>query len=111
MLYAEKGNKVKEINESMIESCVQQGYRIVNGAGVVIRETIPTNPAELRLAYTKHEEKIKALNQQIANYEAKIVSLEAQLAEATSEISTPVEKESKPKRTRKTEKVEAEVTE
>ena len=77
MLYAEKGNKVKEIDESMIQSCVEQGYRVVNEAGVVIQETIPTDMATLKLAYKQHTELIK-------EQKATILALEAELAELKS---------------------------
>ena len=81
MLYAVKGNKEKTIDESMIESCVQQGYKIVDERGAVIRETVPTDLASLKLAYKKHEETIKALKSTNAELIAKIRSLEAELEE------------------------------
>lgn len=108
MLYAEKGNKVKNIDESQIDACVAQGYTIVDESGRVVKETIPTGLAELRLAYTKNAEEISQLK-------ARIVALEAELASAQAALATKATKASqsapaseevtedtpKPKRTRK----------
>ena len=77
MLYAEKGNKVKEIDESMIQSCVEQGYRIVNERGVVIQDTIPTDLASLKLAYKKHEDIIQEQKATILALQSEIQELKA----------------------------------
>jgi len=89
MLLAEKGNKVKEINESQIEACVQQGYRIVNERGQVIQETVPTDLNSLKLAYKNNTETIKALKrdnqslkESIESFKLTIANLEKELAEA-----------------------------
>ena len=87
MLYAEKGNKVKEIDESMIESCVEQGYKIVNEVGTVIKDSVPTDTASLKLAYRKHEETIKALEAENKALKAKIAELEGG-AKADTSLST-----------------------
>ena len=76
-----KGNKVKEINESQIESCVQQGYTIKDVAGRVIRETVPTDLASLKLAYTKNEETIKNLKSTNEALKLEIASLKAAIKE------------------------------
>ena len=75
MLYAEKGNKVKEIDESMIESCVQQGYRVVDERGTIIQDTIPTDMASLKLAYKKHVDTIKALKAEVDSLKAELQAL------------------------------------
>lgn len=85
MLYAEKGNKVKAINESQIETCVEQGYKIVNEQGVLIRDTIPTGVTELRLAYKEHEKTINALKKANAELTEKIATLESELSEAKAQ--------------------------
>ena len=106
MLFAEKGNRVKEIDESMIESCLQQGYRIVNAYGKVIRDTIPTDVANLKLAYTKHEETIKELKAQIEELTAKNAELEMQLKNATESVAaneTAETETAKPTRRKKAE--------
>ena len=87
MLYAEKGNKVKEINESMIEACVEQGYKIVNERGEVIQDTIPTDLPTLKLAYKQHTALIR-------EQKATILALEAELKElkATKQVKPVQEK-------------------
>ena len=95
MLYAVKGNKEKTIDESMIESCVQQGYKIVDERGVVIRETTPTDIASLKLAYKKHEETIKNLKATNETLKSTIVALENELQELKAKAT---ESDSKTKR-------------
>ena len=89
MLFAEKGNKVKEIDESMIESCVSQGFKIVDERGRLIQDTIPMDMPTLKLAYKNHEDtikKLKAENTELkagnAELTAKVARLEAELQEA-----------------------------
>ena len=108
MLYAEKGNKVKNIDESQIDACVAQGYTIVDETGRVVRETIPTGLAELRLAYTQNAEEIAKLKSQIVALEAELASAQAALAAKATQASQPAptseevtEDTPKPKRTRK----------
>lgn len=84
MLYAEKGNKVKEIDESMIQSCVEQGYRVVDEHGNLVQDTIPTDTATLKLAYKQHEEIIR-------EQKATILALESEIAELKAKKSTPAE--------------------
>lgn len=86
MLLAEKGNKVKEINESQIEACVQQGYRIVNERGQVIQETVPTDLATLKLAYRQNAETIKALKIDNQSLKAENDSLRATIASLEKEL-------------------------
>lgn len=95
MLYAEKGNKVKEIDESMIDSCVEQGYKIVDERGNLIKDTIPTDLPTLKLAYTKHEKTIKELRATIESLEIEVQELKAKQP-ADNDMST-----SKAKRTAK----------
>lgn len=78
MLYAVKGNKEKTIDESMIESCLSQGYDIVNEQGVVIKETIPTDLPSLKLAYRKHEDTIKALQAENDKLKAELDALKSE---------------------------------
>lgn len=87
MLLAEKGNKVKEINESQIESCVQQGYRIVNERGQVIQETVPTDLNSLKLAYKNNTETIKKLKAENQLLKESKESLELTVATLEKELS------------------------
>ena len=95
MLYAEKGNKVKEIDESMIESCVEQGYKIVDERGNLIKDTIPTDLPTLKLAYKKHEQTISDLKAKIEALESEVQELKSKQP-ADNDMST-----SKAKRTAK----------
>jgi len=109
MLYAEKGNKVKTIDESQIDACVARGYTVVNEYGTVVKETIPTGVAELRLAYTKNAEEIDQLKATIAKLEAELAVAQAEVVKKSVKAATPVsdvteevmEDTPKPKRTRK----------
>ena len=90
MLYAEKGNKVKTIDESQIDACVAQGYTIINEHGAVIKETIPTGLAELRLAYTKNTEEIAQLKATINRLEAELAVAQAEATKKSVKAATPV---------------------
>ena len=70
MIYAEKGNRVKRINEADIQAYVDEGYTITDGQGTVLRETVPTDIATLRLAFTKKSEEINALKAEIERLKA-----------------------------------------
>ena len=103
MVYAEKGNRVKSIEDEHIDYYVEQGYRIVSEAGVVLQEAIPTGAPELRLAYKEHTKTIKALNETIAQLKAKVSSLESEL-QAKAQQPEPVKETAQPvssKRSRK----------
>lgn len=82
MIYAEKGNKVKRIAEADIQKYVEQGFKITNGAGTVIQDTVPTDLASLKLAYTQHVQQITALKQQLEDCNQQIAILDAELATA-----------------------------
>ncbi len=106
MLFAEKGNRVKRIEESEIQRYVEQGYEITDGMGTVIRETVPTDLPSLKLAYLQHKETINQLTQKVAELEAE---LKAAKAKPTKSVA-PVEQEqphdeevAKPKRSKKSD--------
>ena len=77
MIYAERGNRVKQISETDIQKYVEQGYKIVDDRGTLVMDTIPMDTATLKKAYKEHVEEIKSLK-------AQIDLLTAQLASAKS---------------------------
>lgn len=81
MIYASKGNRVRQIAEPDIDRFVEKGYTIIDEKGTVIKETIPTDMATLKLAYINHIE-------EIANLKAEIEQLKSVKAEATTKKST-----------------------
>ena len=112
MVYAEKGNKVKRIDESEIKKYAEKGFKIKNESGEVVQETIPTDVSSLRIAYKAHIDEIKALKAEIADLKAQLAKkpakatgsklLDEVVAETVSEDATSEEvAEDKPKRSRK----------
>lgn len=100
ILYAEKGNKVKEIDESMIEACVQQGYRVVDAHGRLIQDTIPTDKDTLTLAYKQNAETIKALkveNQSLKEANSALNTMVANLKKELEDAKTAQSTSSKGK--------------
>lgn len=92
MIYAERGNRVKQISESEIQKYVEQGYKITDAGGNVIEDTVPLDIPTLRSAYKKHVEEIKALKAQIEFLNAEL----AKSSKAVKKEEEPVEeKESK----------------
>ena len=65
MICAEKGNRVRQIEESEIQKYVEQGYTITDGKGTVIKETVPTDLNSLKLAYVQHINEIAVLKGKI----------------------------------------------
>lgn len=104
MIYAEQGNRVKVIQETEIQRYVEKGYTITDGMGTVIRETVPTDMASLRLAYVDHQKEIKELKERIAE-------LESALVEAQSKKTKPVQPAQEDKAEEPVVDVEEEVTE
>ena len=107
ILYAEKGNKVKEIDESMIETCVQQGYRIVDANGRLIQDTIPTDKESLALAYKQNAETIKGLKAEVQSLKdinetlnATVVSLRKELEDVKASQPTTSKSKSKKSETK-----------
>lgn len=86
VLYAEKGNKVKEIDESQIEACVQQGYKVVDAHGRLIQDTIPTDKETLTLAYKQNAETIKSLKAENQSLKATNETLTAEIANLKKEL-------------------------
>ena len=90
MVYAERGNRVKQISEQDIQKYVEQGYIITDGRGTVIKETVPTDLSELKLEYNKHLAEIESLKQAIAVRDAEIAKLQKQLIEVSTSSSSQV---------------------
>jgi len=91
MLYAERGNKVKQISENDIPRCLEQGYLIKNERGIVLHEAVPTDIPNLKLAFARHQKEIKALKDVIAKKDAEIKSLQQQLIQIASTPKQQVE--------------------
>ena len=106
MLYAEQGNRVRQIQESEIQRYVEQGYTITDGRGTVIKETVPTDMASLRTAYVEHTDEIKKLKAQIATLETELALVKSTKAKSVG-TSTTVDTEDAPKKSRGGKKSEA----
>jgi len=90
MVYATRGNRMVQIDESRIQSYVEQGYNIVGNRGEVLQSAVPTDINVLKQSYAQHVKEIEALK-------AKVASLETELAKANAP---------KPAKAPKAEKVE-----
>lgn len=91
MMYAKRSNRVVQIAESEVNRYVEQGYTIVDEKGTVIKETVPTDLATLKLAYNKHIEEIKALKEENDTLKKEIESLKSK--PSTKSTKAKVEKE------------------
>lgn len=76
MIYAERGNRVKQISEADIPKYLEQGYTITDAKGSVIKESVPLDVPTLRLAYQNHTDEIKALKAHIERLTAKLAECE-----------------------------------
>ena len=99
MIYAQKGNKLRQIAEADIQTYVEQGYKIVDGQGTVLKETVPTDLATLRSAYVKHKDEIKALTARNDALVREINALKnAKPAKAEKVVETTEATEAKPEK-------------
>ena len=98
MLYAERGNRVKQLSEQDIQKQVEQGYVITDGRGTVIKETVPTDLSALKLEYNKHIAEIESLKKAIAIRDEEIAKLQKQLIEVASSQSVETPKAETPKK-------------
>ena len=89
MIYAEKGNRVKQIREDEVDKYANQGYMIKDGTGTVIKETVPTDLNTLRLAYVQHLDEIKSLKAEISNLKEELSK--AKKATPKKEVSEDAE--------------------
>ena len=103
MIYAEKGNRVRQINESEVQQYVEQGYKITDGRGTVLKETVPTDAMSLRLAYQKHTAEIEQLTKQVAQLTQENADLKAENATL---ISAAKESSTRKKTTKATDKID-----
>ena len=107
MIYAEKGNRVRQISESDVQKYVEQGYVITDGRGTVLQETIPTDLPTLRLAYKKHIEEIERLQAEIAGLKAqkaaKPAKAEPVVEDVADDQAKPETKSTRGKKSTKTE--------
>ena len=105
IIYAERGNRVKEISEQDIDKYVEQGYQIKDESGRVIKDTIPTDPQILKTAYINSrakieslEAEIKALKDEVARLKESANSVRSKAVETVSEptveeaVETPIKK-------------------
>ena len=100
MIFAERGNRVKQISEADIPKYVEQGYKITAANGAVIMDTVPTDITVLRNAYKEHVSEIKALKAQIELLTSELAKAETkkQKAEKTEDVVEPETNDEEPKK-------------
>ena len=81
MIYAEQGNRVTQISENEVAEYVEKGYKIIDSNGFLIQDSIPNDIPNLKLAYTKHVNEIKRLNDEVDKLNNVIRDLKNQLSE------------------------------
>lgn len=106
MIYAQKGNKLRQIAEADIDTYVAQGFKIVDERGAVLKETVPMDIPTLRNAYAHHVAEINALKAKVAELEAQLKvakekPVKAEKAKEPVEEVTEAEAEKKPTKGRK----------
>lgn len=90
MIYAQKGNKLRQIAEADIDTYVAQGFKIVDEKGAVLKETVPMDIPTLRNAYATHTAEIKALRAKVAELTAQLNTIKAKPVKA-EKVEKPVE--------------------
>ena len=78
MIYAERGNKVRQIGEEDIAKYTEQGYKITDGYGNIIQDSIPNDLGVLKLAYVNNRTTIEELHKEITTLKAENDALKAE---------------------------------
>ena len=100
MIYAQKGNKLRQIAEADIDTYVVQGFKIVDEKGAVLKETVPMDIPTLRNAYAQHTAEIRALKAKVAELTAQLETANAKPVKAEKPVEEVVEAETEKKSTR-----------
>ena len=118
MFYAEKGNRVIEIDENSFQRYAEQGYKIVDERGAVVIDTVPTDLPTLALAYKKCLNENKSLHAQLSDALAEIDKLNAEInglksakvsaEKAVNDEATTKQGADAPKETKSTKRSKAE---
>ena len=87
MIFATKGNKVRRIDEASIQKFAEQGYKITNESGDVLKESIPMDLPLLKTAYIEHTRKIKMLEDEVSSLKAQLVAA-SKKSESSAKKST-----------------------
>lgn len=78
MVYAQKGNKVCQIDETNIQRYLDNGYSISDSKGTVLYSAVPNDIATLKNAYIAKLSEIASLKSKIAELESNIALLTEQ---------------------------------
>lgn len=96
MMYAKKGNRIRQVAQHEVEKYLSLGYDIVDANCNMIQATIPVDLVTLQKCYAEHIHTIEVLERENA-------SLKAQIENLTKQTST-VKTEESVKKTKKTAK-------
>lgn len=96
-IYAQKANIVTVIKETQIDEFIAKGYRVIDGAGNIIKDTAPDNLADLKEAYVSNAAEINRLNAEVARLKDELSRAQKILDSKKAEPkATPVEKTEEP---------------
>lgn len=102
MIYAERGNRVKQISEADIQKYLEQGYKITDDRGTVVMESVPMDTQTLRNAYRQHTDEIKALKAQIEYLTSELAKVQTvAVAEEPKKEKALVIEDAKPSKKKK----------
>ena len=102
---AQKGNKILRISEDAVERYLGMGYSIIGDDGAVVKQGIPVDNNQLKLAYNQNMREIESLKAEIATLKQENARL-AELVEAKAVSEEKTEKT--PRRRKQTVETETE---
>lgn len=65
-----RANVVLRVKQSEVDRYIDLGYKQIDDNGNVLREGVPSNLADLRMAYVEHKRKIAELEAEIEQLKA-----------------------------------------
>lgn len=82
MVKISRGNVVLDVDETFLQSYLNQGYNVVDATGNVIQRGTPNDVTSLKLALTEAENEIDKLNSKIKDMQKQIDNLNNQLKDS-----------------------------
>ena len=82
---AQKGNKILRISEDAVERYLSMGYSIIGDDGAVVKQGVPVDNNQLKLAYNQNMREIESLKAEIISLKEQIALLKQENSRLTGE--------------------------
>lgn len=88
-----RGNVILRVDELDVQRYLNMGYDVTDDHGNIVKAAVPTDYGTLRKLYVENTEKIKLLEEQIADLTKKLMDAEAKKPAPKKKTTKAAEKE------------------